>query len=72
MRAINRRGRAIVSALQATAVLALGQTAITLIAVSEGMPSLSIGQLANNLMLTAGIGAGLIGLIILATRRDNA
>ena len=72
MRAINRRGQAIVATLQATAILAFGQILIAIIAVAGGNLSLGIQQLAENLMLTAGIGLGLIGLIVLATRKNNA
>ena len=71
MRAKNQRGKAIVANLQAIAILAFGQTLIALIAVAGGNLSLGIQQLGENLMLTAGIGLGLIGLIILATRKDN-
>lgn len=72
MRAINRRGEALVAAFQGTAILAFGQILIAVIAVAGGNLSLGIQQLIENLMLTAGIGFGLMGLIILATRKDNA
>jgi len=72
MKAINARGRAIAATLQAVGILALGQICITIIAVAGGNLSLGIQQLIDNLLLTAGIGVGLMGIIILATRRNNA
>jgi hypothetical protein len=71
MRIINQRGQAVSAALGATAFLAIGQTAIAIVALAAGYPTIPFAQLLDNLALTGVIGAGIIGVILFATRGSN-
>jgi dolichol kinase len=68
MKAINKRGRAILFIAQATIVLIIAQIAITVLAVGSDTASLTPAQLVDNLLLSLSVGFGLMLVAIVATR----